>query len=296
MKTFTGLRGIGRSEIERLVTEASQTRDALDSGASIEKSLEGRCVANLFFEPSTRTRLSFDLAAQRLGGHVLTFFPETSSSLKGESLHDTVLTVAEIGAEVLVVRHKEEGVPEKVGEWTGLPVVNAGDGTNEHPTQALVDLVTLKRRFGSLSGLRVGIVGDIAHSRVAGSLVHGMVPMGIEVVLVGPGEWLPHEYPVPISNDLDSTLPHLDVVYLLRVQTERGGVIADDYVSRFQMDGRRAADLGEHAVIMHPGPINRGVELTDEVADSPRSLINEQVRNGVPTRMVVLHSLAAGER
>jgi aspartate carbamoyltransferase catalytic subunit len=296
VKTFIGIRGMGRSEIEHLVTEASELRDALDHGVAIERSLEGRCVANLFFEPSTRTRLSFDLAAQRLGAHVLTFFPETSSSLKGESLQDTAITVAGIGADVLVVRHKEEGVPERIGDWTGLPVVNAGDGTNEHPTQALLDLVTLKRRFGALSGLRVGVVGDIARSRVAGSLVHAMAPMGIDVVLVGPGEWLPAESSTTLSEDLDATIPHLDVVYLLRVQRERGGVIDSDYVIRFRMDARRAAGLGEDAVIMHPGPINRGVELTDEVADSPRSLITEQVRNGVPTRMAVLRGLAVGGR
>ena len=296
MKSFTGIRGMGGSEIVRLVDEADRIRDILDRGDQLEQSLAGRCVANLFFEPSTRTRLSFDLAVQRLGGHVLTFFPETSSSLKGESLHDTVVTVAGIGADMLVVRHKEEGVPEKVGEWTGLPVVNAGDGINEHPTQALLDLVTLKRRFGSLSGLRVGIVGDITHSRVAGSLVHATAPLEIDLVLVGPDEWLPGEPGVAQTDDLDSTLPNLDVVYLLRVQTERGGVIDDEYVMRFGMDAKRAATLGENAVIMHPGPINRGVELTDEVAESPRSLITEQVRNGVPTRMAVLRSLAVSGR
>jgi aspartate carbamoyltransferase catalytic subunit len=296
MKTFLGIRDMGRSEIERLVTAADEIRDAIDRGADLEQSLAGRCVANLFFEPSTRTRLSFDLAVQRLGGHVLTFLPETSSSLKGESLHDTAVTVAAIGADVLVVRHKEEGVPERVGEWTGLPVINAGDGTNEHPTQALLDLVTLKRRFGSLSGLRVGIVGDIAHSRVAGSLVHAMSPLDMDLVLIGPGEWLPRESAVAHTDDLDAVIPNLDVLYLLRVQTERGGVIDDEFIARFGMDARRAAALGEEAVIMHPGPINRGVELTDDVVDSPRSLISEQVRNGVPTRMAVLRNLVVGGR
>jgi len=296
MKDCLGVRGMGRSEIERLVTAAAEIRDALDRGDELDQSLAGRCVANLFFEPSTRTRLSFDLAVQRLGGHVLTFFPETSSSLKGESLHDTVVTVAGIGADVLVVRHKEEGVPERVAEWTGLPVINAGDGANEHPTQALLDLVTMKRHFGSLSGLRVGIVGDIAHSRVAGSLVHAMSPMDMDLVLIGPGEWLPNESAIAHTDDLDAIIPDLDVVYLLRVQTERGGVIDDEYIARFGMDARRAATLGEDAVIMHPGPINRGVELTDDVVDSPRSLISEQVRNGVPTRMAVLRSMLVGGR
>jgi aspartate carbamoyltransferase catalytic subunit len=296
MKNFLGVRGMGRSEIERLVTAAAEIREAIDRGDELDHPLAGRCVANLFFEPSTRTRLSFDLAVQRLGGHVLTFFPETSSSLKGESLHDTVVTVAGIGADVLVVRHKEEGVPERVAEWTGLPVINAGDGANEHPTQALLDLVTLKRRFGALSDLRVGIVGDIAHSRVAGSLVHAMSPMDMDPVLIGPGEWLPNESAVAHTDDLDAIIPNLDVVYLLRVQTERGGVIDDEYIARFGMNARRAAALGEDAVIMHPGPINRGVELTDDVVDSPRSLISEQVRNGVPTRMAVLRSLMVGGR
>jgi aspartate carbamoyltransferase catalytic subunit len=296
MKNFLGVRGMGRGEILRLVTEADEIRDGIDRGDELEQSLAGRCVANLFFEPSTRTRLSFDLAVQRLGGNVLTFFPETSSSLKGESLHDTVVTVAAIGADVLVVRHKEEGIPERVGEWTGLPVINAGDGTNEHPTQALLDLVTLQRRFGSLSGLKVGIVGDIAHSRVAGSLIHAMSPMDMDLVLIGPGGWLPSEPSVAHTDDLDAIIPALDVVYLLRVQTERGGVIDDEYIARFGMDARRAAALGEETVIMHPGPINRGVELTDDVVDSPRSLISEQVRNGVPARMAVLRSLAVGGR
>lgn len=248
-------------------------------------------MANLFFEPSTRTRLSFDLAAQRLGAKVLTSDPETSSVIKGESLQDTVVTVAAIGAEILVIRHRENGVPQAVAEWTGLPVVNAGDGTNEHPTQALLDIVTLKRRFGSLSGLVVGIVGDIAHSRVAGSLSHALPALGADVRLIAPAAWLPEETTLATTDDLDSALAELDVVYLLRVQTERGGVIEEGYIDRFGMNQSRAARLHEGAVIMHPGPINRGVELTDEIADSPRSLITEQVRNGVPTRMAVLGSL-----
>jgi len=291
MKSFTAIQGMGSSDIEALVDAASGLRDSLDMGDRVEQALDGRCVANLFFEPSTRTRLSFDLAAQRLGAHVLTLFPETSSSLKGESLQDTAITVAGIGADVLVVRHKDDGVPQMVAEWTGLPVVNAGDGAHEHPTQALVDLVTLKRRFGSLSGLRVGIVGDIAHSRVAGSLNHGLPALGADLRLIAPEKWLPTETNLATTDDLDSVVSDLDVVYLLRVQTERGGLIDEDYVNRFGMDSDRAARLHDGAVIMHPGPINRGVELTNEVADSPRSLIVEQVRNGVPARMAVLRTL-----
>lgn len=291
MKSFTGVKTLGAGDIAHLVNAASDLRDSLDRGDHVERTLDQRCVANLFFEPSTRTRLSFDLAAQRLGAHVLTSFPETSSTVKGESLQDTVLTIAAIGADILVVRHKEDGVPQAVAEWTGLPVINAGDGTNEHPTQALLDLVTLQRRFGSVADLRVAIVGDIAHSRVAGSLSHALPALGADLVLIAPQRWLPEDTTLPTTADLDSALPDLDVVYLLRVQTERGGVIDERYVERFGMDPARAGRLHESAVVMHPGPINRGVELTHEVADSPRSLISEQVRNGVPTRMAVLRSL-----
>jgi aspartate carbamoyltransferase catalytic subunit len=292
MKTLTSIRTLGRADLERLIEQASGLRRSLDAGDFIEKSLDGMCVANLFFEPSTRTRLSFDLAAQKLGAHVLTFVPETSSSKKGESLQDTALTVASIGADILVVRHSEEGAPQAIAEWTGLPVINAGDGAGEHPTQALLDAVTLSRHFGRIDGLRMAIVGDIVHSRVAGSLLDAMPALGVDVTLVGPERWLPQDPPVETSNDLDAILDDVDVVYLLRVQTERGGLIDDGYVARFGLNESRASGLRNDVVLMHPGPINRGVEITDAVADSPRSLITEQVRNGVPTRMAVLSSLA----
>jgi aspartate carbamoyltransferase catalytic subunit len=291
MKSLISIRTLGRGDLEALIDDASNLRESLDSGESVDRSLDGVCVANLFYEPSTRTRFSFDLAAQRLGAHVLTYFPETSSSTKGESLHDTALTVASIGADILVVRHSQEGAPQLVAEWTGRAVVNAGDGAGEHPTQALLDAVTLTRHFVALEGLRMAIVGDIAHSRVAGSLVHAMPALGVDVTLVGPERWLPADAPVATSTDLDGTIGDVDVVYLLRVQQERGGVIDDDYRVRFGFDESRAARLKGDAVIMHPGPINRGVEISGEVADSPRSLITEQVRNGVPTRMAVLRSL-----
>lgn len=291
MKSLISISSLGRGDLEALIDDASRLRESLDAGETVDESLGGLCVANLFFEPSTRTRLSFDLAAQRLGARVLNYFPETSSSTKGESLHDTALTVAAIGADILVVRHSEEGAPQSVADWTGRVVVNAGDGAGEHPTQALVDAVTLTRRFAGLDGLRMAIVGDIAHSRVAGSLIHAMPALGVEVTLVGPQRWLPVDAPVATTTDLDGSIDDFDVVYLLRVQQERGGVIDDDYLTRFVLDGARAARLKGDAVIMHPGPINRGVEISGEAAESPRSLIVEQVRNGVPTRMAVLRSL-----
>lgn len=292
MKTFTAIRGLGRADLETLVAAAVAMRDSLDRGPTQPRSLEDRCVANLFFEPSTRTRLSFDLAAKRLGAHVVTLDPQSSSTLKGESLRDTVMTVAGIGADILVVRHSEAGTPQTIADWTGLPVINAGDGVGEHPTQALLDAVTLQRRFGILEGLRMAIVGDIVHSRVAGSLIHAMPALGVDLTLVAPSHWLPADLPVRSLTDLDEVLTTADVIYLLRVQTERGGVIDETYVSGYGLDAKRASRMGEESVVMHAGPMNRGVEISDEVAESPRSLIGEQVRNGVPTRMAVLHALA----
>lgn len=294
MKSLLSVRSLGRSDLEALVAGASAMRDALDRGDPAEMTLSGRCVANLFFEPSTRTRLSFDLAAQRLGANVVTFNPATGSTSKGESLRDTVLTVSAIGADILVVRHDEVGVPQAVAEWTGLPVVNAGDGVAEHPTQALLDAVTLQRHFGGVEGLRIAVVGDVKRSRVAGSLAHALPTLGAQLTLVGPEAWMPEDSPVEVMTDLDSVVGEMDVIYLLRVQTERGGVIDDEYVARFGLHEMRAARMRPGAMVMHAGPMNRGVEIGEEVAESPRALVTEQVRNGVPTRMVVLDLLGRG--
>lgn len=297
MKSLLGLSDLGGDDLRVLIDSANGIRADLDGGAAPRQSLLGRCVANVFFEPSTRTRLSFDLAAQRLGAHVITFNPATSSASKGESLSDSVSTVVAIGADVLVVRHAEEGIPHSIAEWTGMPVVNAGDGVGEHPTQALLDCVTLVRRFGGVDGLRVGIVGDVRHSRVANSLMQSLPKLGAVLTLVGPEDWIPAPYDgsIGVSNDLDEVVGDLDVAYMLRVQTERGAEISEDYAERFGLDTSRATALGPNGVVMHPGPLNRGVEITDEVADSSRSLVLEQVRNAVPTRMAVLHAVAGGE-
>lgn len=291
MKNLTTIKSLGLGELTALIQEASEIRDALDRNEAMEPTLRNRAVANLFFEPSTRTRLSFDLAASRLGAHVITFNPGTSSTTKGETLRDTVLTVAAMGVDLLVVRHSEDGVPTAVADWTGLPVVNAGDGATEHPTQTLVDAVTVHRHFGRFDGLRLGLVGDIAHSRVAGSLMHAFPTLGVDVTLIAPDSWLPRDTALRTSSDLDPVIDDLDIVYLLRVQTERGGEITDAYIERFQLDASRLALLGDQAIVMHPGPLNRGVEIAESVADSSRSKIIEQVRNGVPTRIAVLRSL-----
>lgn len=291
MKSFLEAGSLGRGGLETLVDEGSRIRDRLDAFEWDGRPLAGRTVANLFFEPSTRTRLSFDLAAQRLGAHVLTFNPANSSVAKGESLRDTAETVSAIGADVLVVRHSRDRAPAEVAEWTGNAVVNAGDGMNEHPTQAVVDLLTMRRRFGRLEDLNIAIVGDIAHSRVANSLMAALDPVGANVTLAGPSHWLPDRDDLPMVPSIDGVLESSDVVYLLRVQTERGGHIDQPYIDRFQMNEDRLTKMKPAAVIMHPGPINRNVEVSDTVADSARSLIGEQVRNGVPARMAVLGAL-----
>jgi len=302
MKSFTTLRGVGRSEIEELIDSASRFASQFPLGGAAPAENRGvqigvlsdRVVAMMFFESSTRTRLSFELAVKRLGAHLMSYDPETSSAGKGESLRDTVLTVSAMGADILVVRHSESGVPDVIADWTGAPVVNAGDGAHEHPTQALLDVVTLHKRFGSLEGLRLGIVGDIRNSRVAGSLFHVLPTLGVESILIGPESLLPEETPAGFeaSTDLDSHIDSLDVAYLLRVQKERGTRLPEGFIERYRVDARRAASMSPDAVIMHPGPMNRGVEITGEVADGPRSLILQQVANGVPTRMAVLAALA----
>lgn len=288
MKNLLGIGGMGPDQLGLLVESARRFAES----SRIAPDLDGLTVASLFFESSTRTRLSFDLATQRLGGRVMSFDPESSSMGKGETVRDTVLTVAAIGADILVVRHGVEGTPARVHEWTGLPVVNAGDGMSEHPTQAIADCTTLLRHFGRLQGLRVGIVGDLRHSRVAGSLLHAFPALGVEVVSVGPADLLRG----PGEPDLDRVLGDLDVVYLLRVQRERGAEVPPDFIERFQLTDERATRMRPSAVVMHPGPINRGVEIADGVADGPRSLILQQVSNGVPARMAVLSAIGKGLR
>lgn len=288
MKSFTSVRGLGESELTSLMDSAIEY-----SRVAPARILTDRVVATLFFERSTRTRLSFQLAAEKLGAHVLDLDPTLASTGKGESLRDTVMTISAIGADIFVVRHSEPGFPDLVGDWTGSPVVNAGDGTREHPTQALVDLITLRQHFGSLHGLRMGIVGDIRHSRVAGSLFHAMPTMGVSVTAIGPPEFLPAfaMEGIEMTTELDPVLDSVDVLYMLRVQKERGATVSDTYPERYGLDASRATLLRERTVVMHPGPLNRGVEIGDEVADGPRSLILQQVRNGVPARVAVLAAL-----
>ncbi len=264
--------------------------------------LRGRTVVNLFFEDSTRTRTSFEVAAKRLSADVITFSAKGSSVSKGESLKDTALTLEAMGADGVVVRHAASGAPHRLAGWISGCIVNAGDGTHEHPTQALLDAFTMRRRLGRLEGLRVAIVGDVLHSRVARSNVLLLDTLGAEVTLVAPPTLFPlgvEQWPCATSYDLDAVLPKSDVVMMLRVQRERMAAAyfpsAREYSRRYGLDAPRMATLPDTAIVMHPGPMNRGMEIAAEVADSVRSTIVEQVGNGVSVRMAVLYLLLGGE-
>jgi len=269
--------------------------------------LRGRTVVNLFFEDSTRTRISFEAAAKRLSADVITFSAKGSSVSKGESLKDTALTLEAMGADAVVVRHWASGAAHRLAYsgWIRGSVLNAGDGTHEHPTQALLDAYTLRAHLGGgsgdLAGLRVGIVGDILHSRVARSNVILLATLGAHVTLVAPPTLLPvgvDTWGAAVSYDLDEVLPALDAVMMLRVQQERMAAAyfpsAQEYSRRYGLDAARAARLPAHARVLHPGPMNRGMEIAAQVADGPRSTVVEQVTNGVSVRMAVLYLLLGG--
>jgi aspartate carbamoyltransferase catalytic subunit len=263
--------------------------------------LRGRTVVNLFYEDSTRTRISFEAAAKRLSADVINFSAKGSSVAKGESLKDTALTLEAMGADAVVIRHGASGAPHRLAGWVKGSVVNAGDGAHEHPTQALLDAFTMRRRLGRLDGNRVTIVGDVLHSRVARSNVLLLSTLGAEVTLVAPPTLLPvavGSWPCSVCYDLDAALPKADVVMMLRVQQERMNAAyfpsVREYSRRYGLDAARMALLPEHAIVMHPGPMNRGVEIAADVADSARSTIVEQVANGVSVRMAVLYLLLGG--
>ena len=260
--------------------------------------LRGKTVVWLFYEDSTRTRLSFEQAAKRLSADTMNFSVSTSSVKKGESLRDTVLTIEAMGVDCIVVRHASAGAPWRIAEWVEASVVNAGDGWHEHPTQALLDSYTIRQHLGSVDGTRIAIVGDIKHSRVARSDVLAFTALGADVTLVAPPTLLPPSldgWPVSVSYDLDSVLPKCDVVYLLRMQRERmtEALIPSlrEYTASYGLTRRRVDLLDERTLVMHPGPMNRGVEIAAEVADLPRSVVVDQVRNGVAVRMAVLYLL-----
>jgi len=266
--------------------------------------LRGKTVVSLFFEDSTRTRLSFETAAKRLSAETMNFSVSISSVNKGESLRDTIETITDMGVDAFVVRHKSVGVPWQISQWTNASIVNAGDGAHQHPTQALVDCFTVREALGKqdLTGLNLTIVGDIKHSRVARSNIQAFHMLGAHITLVAPPTLLPlniDHWPVKVSNDLDAVLGSTDVLYMLRLQSERmaQGLVPSlrEYSTRYGLDERRVAALRSSALVMHPGPMNRGVEMLIDPSDIPNSLIHRQVTNGVSVRMAVLFDLLSAE-
>ena len=297
-----------RDDAHLILDTAEEMLSLADRPIKKLPALRGRTIVNLFFEDSTRTRISFEAAAKRLSADVINFSGKGSSLSKGESLKDTALTLEAMGADAVVVRHWASGAPHLLAHagWSKSSVVNAGDGTHEHPTQALLDAFTMWRHLGprnggTLDGQRIAIVGDVLHSRVARSNALLLQTLGAEVTLVAPPTLLPvgvDTWGVETSYDLDGVIPKADAVMMLRVQRERmnGGFFptAREYSRRYGLDGRRMATLQDHTIVMHPGPMVRGMEITADVADSDRSVIVEQVTNGVAVRMAVLYLLLGG--
>jgi len=298
---------LDRDDALLVLDTAAELATLTDRAVKKLPTLRGRTVVNLFFEDSTRTRISFEAAAKRLSADVINFSAKGSSVSKGESLKDTALTLEAMGADAVVIRHHASGAPHRLAHsgWIQGSVVNAGDGTHEHPTQALLDAFTMRRHLaggkGDLEGRKVTIVGDVLHSRVARSNVLLLATLGAEVTLVAPPTLLPvgvETWPCATSYDLDAHLAEADAVMMLRVQRERMNAAffpsSREYSRRYGLDARRMARMPDHAIVMHPGPMNRGMEIAAEVADSPRSVIVEQVANGVSVRMAVLYLLLGG--
>ena len=307
LRNLLSIKDLSRVEAFEILDTARELSRITDGAIKKLPTLRGRTVVNLFFEDSTRTRLSFEAAAKRLSADVINFSAKGSSVSKGESLKDTAQTLEAMGAELIIIRHGASGAAQRLAEsgWINSHVVNAGDGTHEHPTQALLDAFTIRTHFPDherdFSGLRIGIVGDILHSRVARSDALLLTMLGAEVVLIAPPTLMPigvDAWPVSISYNLDEQIPHLDAVMMLRVQSER---MSDaffpserEYSRDYGLGAQRLKALKKGAIIMHPGPMNRGLEISAATADSDQSVILEQVKNGVVVRMAVLYLLMGG--
>ena len=306
MKNLLSIDDVLPGEVEKIFATAAQMHDVQTREVKKLPALRGRTVINLFFEDSTRTRSSFEIAGKWLSADVINLSAKGSSTSKGESLRDTALTVTSMGIDGLIIRHPASGAPAQVAEWTGVPVINAGDGTHEHPTQALLDAYTLTRRLGSLKGKHIAIVGDLTHSRVFRSNIKLLAKLGATVTAVAPPTLMPSGVAAwaerdgfATSYDLDTVLPTADAVMMLRVQKERmsGGYFpsAREYAVTYGLTRRRLDLLEPGTPILHPGPMNRGLEISPEAADAADSLILDQVSSGVAVRMAVLYHLLAGE-
>lgn len=297
-----GLEGISRDDLALILDTADSFYEVLQRDIKVVPTLRGKTVVNLFYENSTRTRISFELAEKRLSAAPLNFSVSTSSVNKGETLRDTIQNVEAMKIDMVVVRHQSAGVPYFLTQCTDAVIINAGDGLHEHPTQALLDMMTIRQKFGKLEGLKVAIIGDIFHSRVARSNAWGMTTMGMNVILCGPPTLLPQHresFNVPCTDNLEEALSGADVIMMLRLQLERQASGAfptiREYRDRYCFDLDTLYSLPEDVLVMHPGPINRGIELSSDVADGNNSVILQQVTNGVAVRMAVLFLLGGGE-
>ena len=301
-KHLLGLEGVSAADLTAILETARTFREILERPIPKVPTLRGQTVVNLFFEPSTRTRISFELAEKRLSADSVNFTTSSSSVKKGETLKDTIRNIAAMKIDMVVVRHQSAGVPLFLTRCVDAAIINAGDGAHEHPTQALLDMFTLREKFGRLEGLRVAIIGDISHSRVAGSNIRGLVTMGAEVLLCGPRTLMPREverFGVRVTHDIEEAIAWADVLNVLRIQLERqeAGLFPSlrEYHAEFGVTLPRLERAKKEITIMHPGPINRGVELDSDVADADYSVILDQVTNGVAVRMAVLYLLSGNE-
>lgn len=297
-----GLEGYPAEDIQTIIDTAFTFREVLDRPIKKVPSLQGKTIVNLFFENSTRTRISFELAQKRLSADTVNFSASTSSLKKGESFKDTVQNIEAMKIDACVMRHPTPGAPLRLTEYVDTVVINAGDGTHEHPTQAILDMTSLQKKFGYLKGLKVGIIGDISHSRVALSNIYGLITMGAEVTLCGPATLIPphiEELGVKINYNLDEVIEWADALNVLRIQMERMGISlfpsVREYRSLFGITTERLANHKKEIIIMHPGPMNRGVEIESAVADGDQAIILDQVLNGVASRMAILYLLLGGK-
>ena len=308
MKHLLSIADLSYEDAIQILDTAQELARVSDAPVKKLPTLRGRTIVNLFYEDSTRTRISFEAAAKRLSADVINFSAKGSSVSKGESLKDTAQTLQAMGADAVIIRHNASGAAKQLADshWTSGSVINAGDGTHEHPSQALLDAFTLRKHLAhgqnDLNGLKIAIVGDVLHSRVARSNVLLLNKLGAKVYLVAPPTLLPvgvENWPVRVSYDLDSVLPELDAVMMLRIQLERMSASffpsAREYSRYFGLNRERLMTLKPKAIVLHPGPMNRGLEITAESADSARSVIVEQVSNGISVRMAILYLLLAGE-
>ncbi len=303
VKHLFGLQDLPENDIDKILDTAFKFREVLDRPIKKVPSLKGKNILNLFFENSTRTKMSFELAAKRLSADVMNFSSSTSSLKKGESFKDTIQNLHSMKVDCIVIRHSSPGSCINLTNYMDATIINGGDGFHEHPTQALLDMMSLKEKFGKIKGLKIGIIGDILHSRVARSNIYGLIAMGAKVTVCGPANLIPRDvsdFGVDVCYDVDSLIERVDAVNVLRIQRERMGIgivpSTREYRELFGINQERISKLNKKLVVLHPGPINRGVEISSEIADGENAIILDQVLNGVAVRMSVLFLLLGGQK